>query len=67
MNTFIQTINIYDYERFRDRVRERCNVSRSTWSNWTKGGPVSAKYKAVIDEVALDMFGRTVFGKGGAK
>lgn len=67
MKTFIASINIYDYERFRDRVVKDCKVSRSTWSNWRNGGPIEAKYKPIIDQVAREMFGRTIFGEGGAK
>ena len=37
METFIASINIYDYERFRDRVMKECNISRATWSNWING------------------------------
>ena len=67
MEQFIASINIYDYERFRARVIEACQVTRSTWSNWRNGGPIEAKYKPIIDQVAREMFGRTVFGEGGGK
>lgn len=64
MNTFIESINIYDYERFRDRCVAECNISRAAWSNWRNGAPISAKYKPIIDRVAQEMFGRCVFGEG---
>ena len=67
MKTFIASINIYDYERFRDRVTKECNISRATWSNWINGKGIETKYKPVIDRVATEMFGRTIFGEGGAK
>lgn len=67
MEQFIASINIYDYERFRARVIEACQVTRSTWSNWRNGGPIETKYKPIIDHVATEMFGRPVFGKGGEK
>lgn len=65
METFIASINIYDYERFRESVMRECNISRSTWSNWINGKGVESKYKPIIDRVASDMFGRLVFGKEG--
>ena len=67
MEQFIASINSYDYERFRARAIEACQVTRSTWSNWRNGGPIEAKYKPIIDQVAREMFGRTIFGEGGAK
>ena len=68
MEDFIKTINIYDYERFRARVIQECNVSTATWSNWRNGkNEPEAKYKAIIDQVAREMFGRTIFVEGGAK
>lgn len=67
MEQFIASINIYDYERFRDRVVKECNISRSTWSNWINGKGIETKYKPIIDQVAREMFGRTIFGEGGAK
>lgn len=67
MNTFITTLNIYDYERFRDRCIAECNISRTTWSNWRNGSSITDKYKPIIDKVSLELFGRTVFGKGGAE
>ena len=62
MNTFIASINIYDYERFRDQVMKECNISRATWSNWRNGGSIEKKYKPIIDRVATEMFGHPVFG-----
>lgn len=67
MEKFLYSINVYDYERFRDRVVEKCNVSRSAWSNWRNGGNVDRKFHSIIDEIATDMFGRAVFGEGGAE
>lgn len=40
MEQFIASINIYDYERFRDTIKTRCNISRTTWSNWRNGGSI---------------------------
>lgn len=65
MNTFISQINVYDYERFRDRCIAECNISRTTWSNWRNGASITEKYKPIIDKVAREMFGRTVFGEEG--
>lgn len=67
MNTFISSINIYDYERFRDRCIAECNISRTTWSNWRNGAAITKKYKPIIDRVAAEMFGHTVFGKEGGQ
>ena len=67
MEQFIASINIYDYERFRDRVVKECNISRATWSNWINGKGIERKYKPIIDRVATEMFGSPVFGKGGEK
>ena len=67
MNNFIAQINIYDYERFRDRCVAECNISRTTWSNWRNGAAITEKYKPIIDRVAAEMFGRTVFGKDGGQ
>lgn len=63
MKDFITAINIYDYEHFRDEVMEKCNISRSTWSAWRNGGKVTEKYKPIIDEIAMRMFGKKVFNK----
>jgi len=63
MEDFIKTINVYDYEHFRDKIMKECNISRSTWSAWRNGGSISKKYKSIIDRIAVDMFGRTVFDK----
>lgn len=65
METFIASINVYDYEHFRDKVMKECKISRATWSNWINGKGIESKYKPVIDNVAREMFGRTVFGEGG--
>ena len=67
MNNFIAQINIYDYERFRDRCVAECNISRTTWSNWRNGAAITEKYKPIIDRVAAEMFGRTVFAKEGGQ
>lgn len=67
METFIASINIYDYERFRNRCIAECNVSSATWSNWRNGKGIEKKYKPIIDLVATEMFGRTVFGKEGGQ
>ena len=67
MNEFIKTINIYDYEHFRDRVVAECNISRMAWSRWRNGAAISEKYKPIIDQIAMEMFGRLVFQKGGGK
>ena len=67
MNTFISSINIYDYERFRDRCIAECNISRTTWSNWRNGAAITEKYKPIIDRVAAEMFERTVFWKEGGQ
>ena len=62
MEDFIKTINIYDYERFRARVIQECNVSTATWSNWrnSKNEP-EAKYKEIIDRIATEMFGAPIY------
>lgn len=67
MKNFIQTINVFQYTEFRDRVVEACNVSQATWSNWKNGGAVSLKYQSIIDGIAKEMFGRAVFGKESEK
>ena len=63
MNQFINTINRHDYERFRNRVMHDCNISRATWSNWSAGKykPLPV-YRPIIDRIAIEMFGREVFG-----
>lgn len=62
MQEFIKTLNIYDYAAFRKACIEGCNVDRATWSNWVneKNKPES-KYRVIINKVASDLFGRTVF------
>lgn len=75
MEDFIKTINIYDYERFRARVIQECNVSTATWSNWRNGkNEPEAKYKTIIDKIATEMFGAPIYAstssatkKGGEK
>lgn len=68
MEEFIKTINVYDYERFRARVIDECQVSTATWSHWrnSKHEP-TAKYKQIIDQIATEMFGAPIYntGKGG--
>lgn len=59
---FLKTINTYDYAAFRDACMKECNVDRTTWSNWRKGKyDVVGKYHDIINKVATDLFGRTVF------
>lgn len=68
MEEFIKTINVYDYERFRARVIDKCQVSTATWSHWrnSKHEPTE-KYKQIIDQIATEMFGAPIYntGKGG--
>ena len=65
MEDFLKTINIFQYELFREHVVKACNISMASWSYWRNGGTVSRKYKPIINIVAVDMFGRKVFTEGG--
>lgn len=66
MEEFIKTINHFEYNDFRDRIVEECNISTVAWGYWVKGGGISAKYIPIINKVAMEMFGRPVFdGEGG--
>lgn len=71
MEEFIKLIkpDTAPFDRFRERVMQECNVSRQTWYNWAGGKPIEAKYKPIIDRIALEMFGTSVFAteKGGAQ
>ena len=65
MEKFIKSIkpDTTPFDTFRDRVIKECNVSRQTWYNWSKGLPVEATYKSIINRIALDMFGKAVFNE----
>lgn len=67
MEDFIATINHFEYCDFRDRCIEKCNISTAAWSYWINGGGVSAKYKPIINEVALEMFHRPVWEEKGVE
>ena len=63
MEEFIKTINVFDYKRFRDRVVKECNISRTSWSRWCAGAVITEKYKPIIDKIALELFGCSIFEK----
>ena len=65
MNEFIKTINIWEYERFRDRVKSECNIGSMAWSRWRNGCVIADKYKPIINRIAVEMFGRAVFKERG--
>lgn len=67
MEEFLASINHFEYCDFRDKCVEECNVSTAAWSYWVNGGGVSAKYKPIINKVAMEMFGRPVFDGEGVK
>lgn len=62
MEEFIKTLNIYDYAAFRDACIKECNITNQAWSTWRMGKvAISEKYHGIINKVATDLFGRTVF------
>ena len=62
MRDFIKTLNIFDYATFRNTCIKECNVTRGTWSLWIRGiVKVPEKYHDIINKVAVDLFGQTVF------
>ena len=63
MKNFIENyFHTAQYDEFRRRCIEACNVSSATWSNWKNGVVVpGAKYRAIIDTIATDMFGHAIF------
>lgn len=61
MFNYLKTINHFDYCKFRERVIAECNISAVAWYKWSKGGPISEKYKPIINRIALEMFGKNVF------
>ena len=61
MNEFIKTINVWEYEKFRDRIKKECNISGMAWSRWRNGEKITEKYKPIINRIAMEMFGRSVF------
>ena len=62
MQKFIKTLNIDDYATFRAACMKACNISRAQWSNWRTGKvAVPVKHRDIINKVASDLFGRTVF------
>ena len=61
MNEFLKTIDTFQYESFRNRVRKECNISRTAWCKWRNGEQISDKYKEIINNIAMDMFSRKVF------
>lgn len=65
MNEFISTINHFEYVDFRNRCMKECRISRTAWSKWINGGDMASKYKEDIDRIAVEMFGRPVFGEKG--
>lgn len=48
-------------DRFRERVMAECNVSRQTYYNWTTGKSIEAKYKPIINRIAMEIYGCEVF------
>lgn len=62
MQEFIKTLNIFDYATFRNTCMKECNVTRATWSLWTRGVvDVPAKYHTIINNVSESLFGSKVF------
>lgn len=62
MKDFIKSLNIDDYATFRAACIKDCNIGRAQWSNWRKGKvAVPEKYHKIINKVASDLFGCTVF------
>ena len=62
MTEFIKTINVDDYATFRDACIKECNITHQAWSTWRLGKvAVPEKYHEIINKVASDLFGRTVF------
>lgn len=67
MNEFIQTINHFEFIEFRNRCVDECRISRTTWSKWINGGKLTKKNKEDVDRIAVEMFGRPVFGQEGVE
>lgn len=62
MRDFIKTLNIFDYATFRNTCIKKCNVTRGTWSLWTRGVvDVPSKYHTIINNVSEGLFGTKVF------
>ena len=70
MEEFIKTIkpdSPSPYDTFKQRVMAECNVSRQSFNNWENGKAIQEKFKPIIDRIALEMFGRAVFGEEGGE
>lgn len=68
MKEFLLTINHFEFIAFRNRCVNECRITRTTWSKWINGGKLTQKNKEDVDRIAIEMFGRLVFGQeGGAK
>lgn len=62
MREFIKTLNIFDYATFRNTCMKECNVTRATWSLWTRDiVNVPVKYHTIINNVSESLFGIKVF------
>ena len=69
MEEFVKSIRPDNspYDIFRERVMKECNVQRQTFYHWEKGRIVQRKFRPIINKIALEMFGRAVFGEGGGE
>lgn len=68
MEEFLSSISVYQYADFRAKVIEKTGVTPSAWCQWASGGNINEKNKKIINEVAMEMFGRPAFEeKGGEK
>lgn len=65
MEDFIKSIkpDTSLYDNFVCRVMKECNVSRQTWNNWIHGKPIAAKNKRIINNIATELYGQTVFSE----
>ena len=67
MEEFIKEINPQPspYDQFRNRVISECNVTPQAFYGWCRGETVSAKYRPIINRIALEIYGREVFTESG--
>lgn len=71
MEEFVKEIRegVEKYNLFRQRVMDECNVGRMAFYSWSHGEPISKKYKPIIDRIAMEIYGKSVFftEEGGAR
>ena len=64
----LQAADCEAYKRFAQCVASECHVTRAALYNWRHGiTDIKAANRELINEIAMDMFGRVVFPEKGGE